>query len=119
MTRSAGPSILSMLTNTLVTAATATSCDRNIVLPQGPPLSENLRRLLTGQPLQPFVPQSTFLSLISAGGRHAVGTKGWAAFEGGWAWQLKDYIDRSFMAKYGSDLPFENMQVGWLVCLCV
>ncbi|KAI8472012.1 MAG: selenide, water dikinase [Monoraphidium minutum] len=77
---------------------------------QGPPLADNLRRLLTGQPLQPFTPQSSFLSLISAGGRYAVGTKGWAAFEGAWAWGLKDYIDRSFMAKYGSDLPFERMQ---------
>lgn len=57
------------------------------------------------------MPQSTFLSLISAGGQYAVGTKGWLAFEGGWAWRLKDYIDRGFMAKYGADLPFDTMQV--------
>jgi hypothetical protein len=51
--------------------------------------------------------------LISAGRRYAVGTKGWASFEGGWAWALKDWIDRAFMDKYGSGLPFERMQVGW------
>ena len=66
---------------------------------QGPPLAENLRRYLTGQPLKPFVPQTSFLSLISAGGRYAVGTKGWLSAEGGWLWRLKDRIDRSFMDK--------------------
>lgn len=79
--------------------------------PQGAPLAENLRHFLTGQPLQPFVPQSSFLSLVSAGSKYAVGTKGWLAFEGAWAWQMKDYIDRAFMAKYGSDLPFGRMEV--------
>ena len=33
-------------------------------------------RLLTGKALKPFVPQSTFLSLITTGDRYAVGTKG-------------------------------------------
>ena len=79
---------------------------------QGPPLADNLRCLLTGRPLAPFLPQSTFLSIVSAGGRYAVGSKGWATFEGGWAWWLKDRIDKAFMAKYGSDLPFGRMQVG-------
>lgn len=39
--------------------------------------------------------------------RYAVGTKGWVTFQGGWAWSLKDYIDRAFMAKYGDGLNFE------------
>lgn len=41
---------------------------------QGPPLDHNLRAFLTGQPLTPFVPQSTNLSLVTTGvgrcGRH-------------------------------------------------
>lgn len=76
---------------------------------QGPPLAENLRRWLAGQPLVPFRPQATFLSLISAGGSYAVGTKGPFAFEGAWAWTWKDRIDRAFMDKYGAELPFEKM----------
>ena len=35
-----------------------------------------MRRLLRGEALRPFVPQSTFLSLITTGERYAIGTKG-------------------------------------------
>ncbi len=64
-------------------------------------LADNLRRTLTGRPLVRYVPQSTYLSLISAGRRYAIGDKGWLTFEGAWAWRLKDYIDRAFMRKFG------------------
>lgn len=40
-----------------------------------------LFRLLTGQPLQAFVPQQTFLSLITTGRKHAIASKGWLSFE--------------------------------------
>jgi len=72
---------------------------------QGPPLSANLRRFLSGEPLEPFVPQSTWLSLITTGDKYCVGTKGWIGLQGAWLWSLKDYIDRAFMRKYGEDLP--------------
>uniref|UniRef100_A0A383W2K1 Selenide, water dikinase n=1 Tax=Tetradesmus obliquus TaxID=3088 RepID=A0A383W2K1_TETOB len=76
---------------------------------QGPPLADNLRRYLTGQPLLPFVPQSQALALISSGDKYAVGTRGWLTSQGAWAWSLKDYIDRAFMDKYGAALPFDKV----------
>jgi hypothetical protein len=39
--------------------------------------------------------------------RYAVGSRGWLTFQGRWAWWLKDYIDRSFMNKYGRGLMQE------------
>ncbi|KAL4433704.1 hypothetical protein ABPG75_000145 [Micractinium tetrahymenae] len=76
----------------------------------GPPLAENLRRSLAGEPLRPWTPQSTFLSLVTAGNKYAVATKSWFGAQGGWLWAWKDRIDRTFMDKFGSDLDFAAMQ---------
>ena len=71
---------------------------------QGPPLAANLRRVLLGRPPRLFRPQRRFLTLVSTGGRHAVGSRGPWSFEGAVVWRWKDWIDRRFMAKY-RDLP--------------
>jgi len=71
---------------------------------QGPPLADNLRRALDGQPLQPFRPQRAFLSLISTGDKNAVGSKWSITMHGPWVWRLKDWIDRRWMKKY-RELP--------------
>lgn len=40
-----------------------------------------MHRLLTGEQLRPFVPQTTHLALITTGDTYAVATKGWLCFE--------------------------------------
>lgn len=72
----------------------------------GPPLHANLHRLLTGsEPLEEWVPQSVFLGIIGIGIGYAVASKGGMGIEGEFLWDLKDKIDRDFMAKYSSNLP--------------
>ena len=67
---------------------------------QGPPLAENLRRVLRGEPLLDYHPQRRALALISTGDRYAVASYGPLAFGGTWVWRWKDYIDTAFMQRY-------------------
>ena len=71
---------------------------------QGPPLTDNLRRTLRGEPTKPFTPQSTFLGLIGAGDGQCVASRGRMALEGEWLWTLKDFIDRTWMHGYQGGL---------------
>lgn len=70
----------------------------------GPVLAGNIRATLTGRRLRPYRPQLHALAIVSTGGRHAVLTRNGITLEGGWAWRLKDWIDRRFMARF-NDLP--------------
>ncbi len=67
---------------------------------QGPPLTENLRRALRGEPLVEYHPQARALALISAGDRYAVASYGPFALSGAWVWRWKDRIDSAFMRRY-------------------
>ena len=67
---------------------------------QGPPLADNLRRVLGGAPARPFVPQRRYLSILGTGDGHAVATRGAWAIEGRWVWWWKDHIDRRWMQMY-------------------
>ncbi|MDX1802446.1 MAG: selenide, water dikinase SelD [Alcanivorax sp.] len=73
-------------------------------------LAANLRAAITGQPLRRYRPQRRFLSLLSAGGRDAVGSRG-GPFDlaGRWVWHWKDRIDRAFMDKFANGLPTMTM----------
>lgn len=66
----------------------------------GQTLADNLRRVATGRELRPFRPQRTALYLISAGPRHALGTRNGIVVEGDWVWRLKSWIDRRFVARF-------------------
>ena len=70
----------------------------------GPPLADNLRLSLQGQPLKPYRPQRSWLALISTGNRYAVASRGALGFAGDWVWRWKDRIDRDFMRKF-SEFP--------------
>jgi selenide, water dikinase len=63
-------------------------------------LADNITRLIAGQSLRAHKPQGDALYLISTGDEHAIGTRNGVMFEGGWVWQLKDWIDRRFMEKF-------------------
>lgn len=67
---------------------------------QGPPLTENLRRVVRGQAAMPFTPQTDFLTLISLGDKRAIAARGTLAASGRWAWLWKDAIDRAFMRQF-------------------
>lgn len=67
---------------------------------QGPPLADNLRRVLQGEAPLPWVPQPRYLSIIGTGDGHAIATRSRWAVEGRWAWWWKDWIDRRWMRQY-------------------
>lgn len=73
----------------------------------GPPLADNLRRSVLGQPLKAYRPQRRWLALISTGDQHAVASRGALGFWGDWVWRWKDSIDQNFMRSF-SEFPAMN-----------
>lgn len=69
---------------------------------QAPILFANLQRILLGQPLQRFKPQSNFLSLLSLGSKKAVASRSGFSLVSRLLqvviWRWKHRIDRRFMA---------------------
>lgn len=67
---------------------------------QGPILASNIIAQLENRHLLPFKPQHHFLSLLTTGERYAVASRGSLFARGKWAWLWKNYIDRTFMARF-------------------
>jgi pyridine nucleotide-disulfide oxidoreductase family protein len=63
----------------------------------GESLASNLRNLISGLPLQPYVPQERALILLSCGSRYAIAQHGGWTAEGYWVWRWKDWIDRRWL----------------------
>lgn len=72
---------------------------------EGPILWENLQRFLRNEPLQPYVPQPGFLSLLADGEGGAFLNYKRLAASGRWCWRYKDHIDRRFMRMYQDYRP--------------
>ncbi|KEJ90147.1 Pyridine nucleotide-disulfide oxidoreductase / selenide, water dikinase [Sulfitobacter donghicola DSW-25 = KCTC 12864 = JCM 14565] len=75
-----------------------------------PVLHHNMRAVLTNGPLKPFKPQSSYLKLISLGGKSAMAEKYGFAPAGPLLWKWKDKIDRSFMNQL-DELPLMAQQL--------
>ncbi|MEM6304282.1 MAG: selenide, water dikinase SelD [Pseudomonadota bacterium] len=69
-----------------------------------PVLHHNLRAVLSGGVRRRFVPQKTYLKLISLGGKSAMAEKFGRVVKGPAMWRWKDWIDQRFMDKL-SELP--------------
>ncbi|MDY0267769.1 NAD(P)/FAD-dependent oxidoreductase [Trichloromonas sp.] len=67
---------------------------------QGPVLAANLLAALEDEPLEQFVPQRLFLRILNLGDGRGLLQRGELVLVGRWAFLLKDWIDRRFMARY-------------------
>ncbi|MGB3297523.1 MAG: selenide, water dikinase SelD, partial [Phormidesmis sp.] len=71
---------------------------------QGPPLYNNLKRYVTGQPLKPFKPQSRYLNIIDTDTQTSIASWGPFAVHAKWCRAWKNSIDQKFMRLF-SDFP--------------
>ncbi len=84
----------------------------------GPILIENLTNFLAGKPLTTYQPQDDFMKLMVCGDGTALGFRFGFPFYGKWVWELKDRIDRNFMALFQKEnlpdledgAPFDTSQ---------
>ena len=71
---------------------------------QGPPLYENLKRQVLGQPLKDFKPQRRYLNIIDTDTQTSIASWGPFAVHARWCRAWKDRIDKKFMSLF-SDFP--------------
>ncbi|MFW6359975.1 MAG: selenide, water dikinase SelD [Chroococcales cyanobacterium] len=67
---------------------------------QGKPLVENLRRIIEGKALKPYIPQKRYLSLIGTGNQEAIASWWKFGLQSPLLWHWKDRIDRQFMQRF-------------------
>jgi len=78
---------------------------------QAPILFSNLKNYLTGKPLDSYIPQDTFMSLVSLGAKEAVLSRGHFSITHSFCrhalWVWKDRIDRQFMSQFQRLTPIK------------
>eukprot|EP01060_Flectonema_neradi_P015073 TRINITY_DN21754_c0_g1_i1.p1 TRINITY_DN21754_c0_g1~~TRINITY_DN21754_c0_g1_i1.p1 ORF type:complete len:491 (+),score=73.35 TRINITY_DN21754_c0_g1_i1:60-1475(+) len=68
---------------------------------EGPILTQNIISYLRGEKLVDFVAPKTFLGLFGTGYHDkCIASRGVMAYSSSWLWELKDWIDRSWMNEY-------------------
>ncbi len=77
---------------------------------QGKVLADNLRRYATGKSLKAYFPQRKSLALMSMGNGKAIASRGEWFMQGRSIWQIKHWIDSSFVNKF-SELPVMEMKL--------
>ncbi|MEL6778993.1 MAG: selenide, water dikinase SelD [Cyanobacteria bacterium J06597_16] len=71
---------------------------------QGPPLYENLKRQVSGEPLKSFKPQRRYLNIIDTDTETSIASWGPFAIHAKWCRTWKDSIDKKFMGLF-SEFP--------------
>eukprot|EP00927_Polykrikos_kofoidii_P086210 TRINITY_DN9596_c0_g1_i1.p1 TRINITY_DN9596_c0_g1~~TRINITY_DN9596_c0_g1_i1.p1 ORF type:complete len:980 (+),score=160.29 TRINITY_DN9596_c0_g1_i1:101-2941(+) len=71
----------------------------------GMPLSKNVRSVFTGDAFVKYNPQREFLGIIGLGHGGAIASKGHWGMRSKWLWNLKDWIDQTWMWRYTAGLP--------------
>ena len=76
-------------------------------------LSQNIEKCSNGENnLSQYIPQKDFLALITLGEDISFGTKFGISFKGKWVWNLKKYIDVSFMNLFHEEInPANNKNI--------
>lgn len=79
---------------------------------EGPIIAKNAVAFLEKREMQKYVPQRDFLSLLMTGDSSAIGVKLGVAFVGNWVWEMKDFIDKSFMNMFSTRFLFKDCEQG-------
>jgi len=74
----------------------------------GPIIAQNLYKYATDEPLVEYVPQTGFLSLMMTGDGNCIGSKFGISFVGKWVWEMKDFIDMSFMDLFNPNYLYND-----------
>lgn len=81
---------------------------------EGPFIAENASEFIKAQhenrepELKKYVPQPVFLSLLMTADSSAIGQKWGISFNGPWVWEMKDFIDTSFMKIFDPNYLFRD-----------